>query len=67
MSEYVYVVTSLEMGWDCVCGVYRTNEDALRYIFDDWGEEYTEEQLQERYDNSERDTLIIHDKRLGAK
>lgn len=26
--KYVYVVTSTEMGWDCVCGVYEKEEDA---------------------------------------
>lgn len=64
MSEYVYVVTSLEMGWDCVCGVYQTNDGALRYIFEDDHEDQTEEQLQKRYDDSENDNLIIHSKRL---
>lgn len=34
MTEYVYVVTSLEMGWDCVCGVYKTSESAYRSCFE---------------------------------
>lgn len=29
----VYVVTNVEMGWDCVCGVYEKLDDAYRSCF----------------------------------
>lgn len=29
MDQYVYVVTDNELGWDCVVGVYRTEEAAI--------------------------------------
>ena len=35
MTDYVYVVTNVEMGWDCVCGVYKTSESAYRSCFND--------------------------------
>lgn len=35
MTEYVYVVTNSELGWDCVCGVFKSNEGALRYIYNE--------------------------------
>lgn len=31
--KYVYVVTSTEMGWDCVCGVYENVDDAYRSCY----------------------------------
>lgn len=34
--KYVWVVTSVEMGWDCVCGVYDANtvtQDDLKEIW----------------------------------
>lgn len=65
MSEYVYVVTNIEMGWDCVCGVYKTNEGALRHIFPDAEHaEMTEDELEDLY-NNENECCVIHCKRLG--
>lgn len=64
MTEYVYVVTHLEMGWDCVCGVYKTNEGALRYIFPEPEHALmTEEELEDLY-NEDNQECIIHAKRL---
>lgn len=32
--KYVFVVTSVDMGWDCVCGVYENRTDAYRSCFE---------------------------------
>lgn len=65
MTEYVYVVTGLELGWDCVCGVHRTYEGALRYIFQEpEHKEMTEAELEELYEECDSG-YIIHDERLG--
>lgn len=32
MSEYVYVVTGTELGWDCVVGVWRENSENLERL-----------------------------------
>lgn len=64
MKETVYVVTGLELGWDCVCGVYRTFESALRYIFQEPEHKtMTVEELEELYDEGDS-SYIIHDERL---
>lgn len=42
MSEYVYIVTDSELGWDCVVGVYATYERALEDCKPD-PEEYAED------------------------
>jgi len=65
MNEYVYVVTSVEMGWDCVCGVYKTAEAAYRSCFryDETGMTLEEmEALVEDGDTS----YVVHTKRLEA-
>lgn len=31
MSKYVYVVTSLELGWDCIVAVYDNEQAAERH------------------------------------
>ena len=34
MNKTVYVVTGLELGWDCVCGVFKdVNLDELQKCF----------------------------------
>ena len=34
MNKTVYVVTGLELGWDCVCGVFKdVNLDELQKVF----------------------------------
>lgn len=45
MSDYVFVVTHLEMGWDNVCGVYKTSESAYRHCFHDNPENLTLEEM----------------------
>ena len=67
MAEYVHVVTGLELGWDCVCGVYKTYEGALRYILcEPSHEDLTEDQLGELFESHEGDYgYIIHDETLG--
>lgn len=66
MTQYVYVITGLELGWDCVCGVYKTYEGALRYILcDPEHEELTEEQLTELYEADQDCEYIIHHQSLG--
>ncbi|UOL48454.1 hypothetical protein QGX12_gp031 [Pseudomonas phage Kremar] len=64
MKQTVYVVTGLELGWDCVCGVHRTFESALRYIFNDVEhKDMTVDELEELYDEGDS-SYIIHDERL---
>ena len=66
MTQYVYVVTDIEMGWDCVCGVYKTYEGALRHIFPDpEHQEMTVGELEDLY-NDANECCIIHEKRLGG-
>lgn len=66
MTDYVYVVTHLEMGWDCVCGVYKTNLGALRHVFcDPEHREMTEEELETLYEEDDNSCYIIHSNRLG--
>jgi len=31
----VYVVTNVEMGWDCVCGVFSSIKSLAQYFFED--------------------------------
>ncbi|QYW06667.1 hypothetical protein uav_136 [Pseudomonas phage UAVern] len=63
MTDYVYVLTHLEMGWDCVCGVYMSLDGALRSIFEDECEGKSTGELEDRY-NNEDTCYIIHKKRL---
>lgn len=66
MSEYVYVVTHLELGWDCVCGVYTSYEGALRYVFPNpEHEEMSAEELEDLYNDDNR-SCIIHQERLES-
>lgn len=52
MSNKVWVVTSVERGWDCVVGVYSK-------------EDYSEEYLQEVYPREFG--YIIHDKQIYSE
>lgn len=64
--SYVYVVTDVELGWDCVVGVYSTNElaeAACKPHPDDYAE------VKEWYDKHLNkdgmfDTRVIHHKKL---
>ena len=61
MTEYVYVVTSTEMGWDCVCGVYTDYDKAVLSCFHDDDREFDEKASEvENGDTS----YVIHTKRL---
>ena len=31
----IFVLTNVELGWDCVCGVFRTKDDILSYLNED--------------------------------
>ena len=37
----IYVLSNVEMGWDCVCGVYLANseDEVIEYLGDDYDEE----------------------------
>jgi hypothetical protein len=63
MREYVYVVTSVEMGWDCVCGVYKTPESAYRSCFHDNEEGLTLEEMEARVEDGDT-SYVVHAKRL---
>lgn len=56
----IYVVTGVDLGWDCVCGAYTSKETAIKQFQGAWfdeGEEITEQLLQ---DNG----YIIHEVQL---
>ena len=40
-GKNIYVLTNVEMGWDCVCGVYLANseDEVIEYLGDDYNEE----------------------------
>lgn len=60
MSKTVYVVTGLDLGWDCVCVVFEKYEDAVAYCMpEDYDEnpDYYEDQLN---DEGFLDNYIIH-------
>lgn len=64
MTDKLYVVTGLALGWDCVCGVHRTYEGALRYIFGEPEHKtMTVAELEELYDEGDSG-YIIHNERL---
>ena len=66
MSKTVYVVTSTDLGWDCVCGVYATYELAEKACKPS-EEEYNEDpEWYDKHLNSEGmfDDYIIHVKKL---
>lgn len=62
MSQYVYVVTSLEMGWDCVCGVYTNVDSAYRSCFHD-DVERTVEEMRDLVENGDT-SYVVHSQRL---
>ena len=39
----IYVVTNVEMGWDCVCGVFSTLDKLIKYFMEGsgYGEDIT--------------------------
>jgi hypothetical protein len=63
MSDYVYVLTSIEMGWDCVCGVYTNYDDAVRYCMH--GEDIPLAEMAEKIEDGDT-SYVIHTKRLNA-
>lgn len=64
MTDYVYVVTHLEMGWDNVCGVYKTSEGAYRSCFHDNPDGFTLEEMTRQIEDGETE-YVVHHKRLG--
>ena len=36
MKHYVYVVTGLDLGWDCVVGVYCVDKVSLSDLQEEW-------------------------------
>lgn len=56
MTEYVYVVTGVELGWDCVCGVYKTSESAYRRCFD--GDDLTLEEMIAQVENGDTSYVV---------
>jgi hypothetical protein len=58
MNEYVYVVTNVEMGWDCVCGVYQSEESAYRHCFHDNDDGLTLEEIIEKVDDGDTSYVI---------
>lgn len=63
MTNYVFVVTNLEMGWDNVCGVYQTSESAYRYCFHDNPDNLTLEEMTELVENGDT-SYVVHAQRL---
>ena len=71
----VYVVTNVEMGWDCVCGVFSTVEGLAGFFApeDDWDENgyikkdspFYNMSLDELKDRIQLGPYVIHDKNLN--
>lgn len=61
----VYVVTHLEMGWDCVCGVYTSEEGAIRSCFDDNEDGLSYEVMKSLVDEGDI-SYIVHYKTLSC-
>jgi hypothetical protein len=40
-GKNIYVLTNVEMEWDCVCGVYLANseDEVIEYLGDDYNDE----------------------------
>ena len=57
-EQYVYVVTSTEMGWDCVCGVYDSEESAVRHCFHDNPDGLTLEEMDALVSDGETSYVI---------
>lgn len=53
------------MGWDCVCGVYKTSEAAYRSCFHDNDFNLTLEEMTEQVENGDT-VYVVHTKRLEA-
>ena len=61
MAKKVFVVTDVENGWDCVCGVYSTKAKAIKEgVF--YGETPTKEE--KAAFNRGESTRIIHEEYL---
>jgi hypothetical protein len=61
--KYVYVVTSVEMGWDCVCGVYENLDDAYQSCFHDNPLNLSLEQMEEMVEDGDTN-YVVHTKKL---
>jgi hypothetical protein len=61
--KYVYVVTSVELGWDCVCGVYENVEDAYRSCFDGNPLNLSLEQMETMVEDGDTN-YVVHAKKL---
>lgn len=61
MANYVYVVTSVEMGWDCICGVYKDYQKAVLSCF--WDDDRSFEEKAAAIEDGDT-SYIIHTKRL---
>lgn len=57
-KQTVYVLTHLEMGWDCVCGAYKSYEGALRHIYNDH-QEKTFEELVDMWDDDDGESMYV--------
>jgi hypothetical protein len=61
MAQFVYVVTHLEMGWDCVCGVYTDYRKAVESCY--WDDERAFEEKEREVENGDT-CYVIHHKKL---
>lgn len=68
MSQYVYVVTDVELGWDCVCGVYLTEEEAIAECKPSPEEYEADKEWYDQHLDSDGmfNTRVIHCKKLGG-
>lgn len=60
----VYVVTNVEMGWDCVCGVYTDKVDAIRRCFGDNEADLSYEEMESLINNCDT-SYVVHYKTLS--
>lgn len=61
MASYVYVVTHLEMGWDCVCGVYKDYRKAVESCY--WDDDRSFEEKESEIDCGNT-AYVIHHKKM---
>jgi len=60
----VYVVTHVEMGWDCVCGVYTSEGAAIRSCFADNEGDLSYEQMESLVNDGDT-SYVVHYKTLS--
>lgn len=66
VGEKVYIVTDVELGWNCICGVFGSFRSLVLYFFQDNLEEEVDEMLSVGYNMADLekyidDCYVIHE------